>query len=191
MEAVVPTWWQLPLCVTGNGRNIMGSPIVFFILATVAILAAAGMLTSRNAIHSALYLVLNFCTVAVFYLILKAPFISMVQITVYAGAIVVLFLFVIMLLGAEKLPRASSNGGLQYLVGILSVLALGVALVLQLTQGSTAGVPEAAFDSSPEAIGIALFENYVFPFEITSLILLVAMMSLIVFKAKKRKKPNG
>ena len=169
----------------------MGSPIVFFILATVAILAAAGMLTSRNAIHSALYLVLNFCTVAVFYLILKAPFISMVQITVYAGAIVVLFLFVIMLLGAEKLPRASSNGGLQYLVGILSVLALGVALVLQLTQGNTSGVSEASFDSSPEAIGTALFENYVFPFEITSLILLVAMMSLIVFKAQKRKKPNG
>ena len=88
-------------------------PIPFILLAVVAVAAALGMLLSRNAIHSALYLVLNFMTVAVFYLVLNAPFIAMVQITVYAGAIVVLFLFVIMLLGAERLrgsmPRSSSR----------------------------------------------------------------------------------
>ncbi len=66
-------------------------PILFIILAAVAVAAAAGMLLSRNAVHSALYLVLNFMTVAVFYLVLNAPFIAMVQITVYAGAIIVLF----------------------------------------------------------------------------------------------------
>ena len=73
--------------------------ILFLILALVAIATALGMLFSRNAVYSALFLVLNFVTVAVFYLLLGAPFIAMSQITVYAGAIMVLFLFVIMLLG--------------------------------------------------------------------------------------------
>ena len=79
--------------------------ILFLILALVAIATAVGMLISRNAVYSALFLVLNFVTVAVFYLLLGAPFIAMAQVTVYAGAIMVLFLFVIMLLGAEALPK--------------------------------------------------------------------------------------
>ncbi len=82
---------------------------VFLVLSLVAISSALGMAFSRNAIYSALFLVLNFVTVAVFYLLLGAPFIAMSQITVYAGAIMVLFLFVIMLLGAESvapLPQA-------------------------------------------------------------------------------------
>src|ERR687898_2170352 len=80
--------------------------IFFLILSLIAISTALGMLLSRNAIYSALFLVLNFITVAVFYLLLGAPFIAMAQVTVYAGAIMVLFLFVIMLLGADELPEA-------------------------------------------------------------------------------------
>src|SRR5688500_6659835 len=75
--------------------------ILFLILSLIAIATALGMILSRNAIYSALFLVLNFITVAVFYLLLGAPFIAMAQVTVYAGAIMVLFLFVIMRLGAE------------------------------------------------------------------------------------------
>src|SRR5512144_1174762 len=78
----------------------------FLILSLIAIATALGMLAGRHAVYSALFLVLNFITVAVFYLLLGAPFIAMSQITVYAGAIMVLFLFVIMLLGAESLPQA-------------------------------------------------------------------------------------
>lgn len=88
----------------------MGNPILFLILGAIAILAALGMLLSRNAIHSALFLILNMATIAVFYLVLNAPFIAMVQVTVYAGAIMVLFLFVIMLLGAEQLMGAREGG---------------------------------------------------------------------------------
>src|SRR5260221_3309123 len=77
--------------------------ILFFIVAVIAVGSAAAMLTSRNAVHSALFLVVNFACVAFFYLLLNAPFLAMIQITVYAGAIMVLFMFVIMLLGAEKL----------------------------------------------------------------------------------------
>ena len=78
--------------------------ILFIILALVAIAAALGMILSRNTVYSALFFILNFVTVAVFYLMLNAAFLAMAQITVYAGAIMVLFLFVIMLLGAESLP---------------------------------------------------------------------------------------
>src|SRR5512135_3746879 len=80
--------------------------IFFLVLSLIAVATALGLLLSRNAVYSAMFLVLNFITVAVFYLLLGAPFIAMAQVTVYAGAIMVLFLFVIMLLGAENLPKA-------------------------------------------------------------------------------------
>src|SRR5512134_640029 len=76
--------------------------IFFLLLGLVAVVSALGMLFSRNTVYSALFLIVNFATVAVFYLVLNAPFIALSQITVYAGAIMVLFLFVIMLLGAEQ-----------------------------------------------------------------------------------------
>ena len=78
--------------------------LLFLILAVMAVASALGMLMSRSAVYAALFLVLNFCTVAVFYILLNAPFIAMSQVSVYAGAIMVLFLFVIMLLGTELLP---------------------------------------------------------------------------------------
>ena len=166
----------------------MGNAIVFGILAFIAVAAALLMVTSRNAIHSALYLVVNFCTVAVFYLVLNAPFISMVQITVYAGAIVVLFLFVIMLLGAERLPGASAFGrGWQFWGAMVLILGLLGALLTQMTPDA----PQATLppiDASPEAIGMLLFESYVFPFEVTSILLLVAMMSLVVWQSQKKGK---
>ncbi len=79
--------------------------VIFLIVAAIAIFAATFMLVSRNAVHSALFLVINMLCLAFFYLLLNAPFLAMVQITVYAGAIMVLFMFVIMLLGADKLDR--------------------------------------------------------------------------------------
>ena len=83
--------------------------VIFLVLAVIAVAAALGMLASSNAIYSALFLVVNFGVVATFYLLLGAPFIAMAQVTVYAGAIMVLFLFVIMLLGAEQMKPTSHN----------------------------------------------------------------------------------
>ena len=76
--------------------------LLFFFLALVAVVSALAMLSSTNAVYSALFLIVNFGTIAVFFLLLGAPFLAMAQVTVYAGAIMVLFLFVIMLLGAEQ-----------------------------------------------------------------------------------------
>jgi NADH-quinone oxidoreductase subunit J len=157
--------------------------IVFFILAAVSIGAAVGMLTSRNAVHSALYLVLNFAVVSVFFLLLSAPFIAMVQITVYAGAIMVLFLFVIMLLGAEMLRRGGTVLSWQpALAAVLSLVFVGVlGYVVIYTGGAAPAIPtvDAEF-GGPQAIGQVLFNSYLLPFELTSFLLLVAMIGAVV-----------
>lgn len=165
--------------------------ILFLVLALVAIAAAIGMLMSQNAVYSALFLVINFFTVAVFYLLLGAPFIAMAQITVYAGAIMVLFLFVIMLLGAEKL---SPGKVLPYqrplAIGLAAVLVAEAAyLLFSRVQSTTAIVQPVVATNSVEAIralGMALFNDYLLPFEITSIVLLVAMVGAIVLTVREK-----
>ena len=173
----------------------MGSPFVFLILAVVAVAAALGMLLSRNAVHSALFLVLNFVTIAVFYLILNAPFIAMVQVTVYAGAIVVLFLFVIMLLGAEKLRGIGDiRGGerwQRFLAFALALVLIGVFAYLLLTQNASISGEIPLIDSSPTQLGLILFENYVLPFEVTGVLLLAAIIGVVVLGRAKKEGGNA
>ena len=166
--------------------------ILFLILALVAISTAMGMLLSRNAVYSALFLVLNFMTVAVFYLLLGAPFIAMSQITVYAGAIMVLFLFVIMLLGAESLPGSEVLPWQKWLAGTLGVILLVEAAYLLVTRAATAGQvtpPGAVVNESVsiQQLGLALFQDYLLPFEVTSILLLVSMVGAIVLIRKERR----
>lgn len=164
--------------------------LVFIILAIVAIVAAIMMVASKNAVHSALWLVLNFVTIAVFYIVLSAPFIAMVQVTVYAGAIMVLFLFVIMLLGAEQLRGATSGPGAerlhQVVAAILGLLLLAAVGMMALAErgGDTAVV--AMPDTSPQALGFVLFETYVFPFEVTGVLLIAAIIGVAIFTLRKK-----
>src|SRR5690554_3094709 len=96
---------------------------LFIIVGAIAVVAAAMMLVSKNAVHSALFLIVNFACIAFFFLMLDAPFLALVQITVYAGAIMVLFLFVIMLLGAERV-FPGEQGRLRWMMLVAVVLAL-------------------------------------------------------------------
>jgi NADH-quinone oxidoreductase subunit J len=170
--------------------TFMTSPILFIILAAIAIAAALGMLLSQNAVHSAMYLVLNFVTAAVFYLLLNAPFIAMVQVVVYAGAIIVLFLFVIMLLGGERLRGVSGVRGSEqlhrYLAVALGVALIGVFAVLLLGGQLGQGPAGTTVDASPQALGLRLFEAYVFPFEVTGVLLLAAIAGVVVFGRARR-----
>jgi NADH-quinone oxidoreductase subunit J len=168
--------------------------IFFLVLSLIAIATALGMLLSRNAIYSALFLVLNFITVAVFYLLLGAPFIAMAQITVYAGAIMVLFLFVIMLLGAESLPTAEVLPWQRPLAITLAVLLATEAAFLLITRArSTSAItpPEAAVNTPTTLVelGKVLFSTYLLPFEVTSILLLVAMVGVIVLTQKEKRVP--
>jgi NADH-quinone oxidoreductase subunit J len=155
--------------------------LLFIVLALVAIATALGMLLSKSAIYAALFLVLNFGTVAVFYILLNAPFIAMSQVSVYAGAIMVLFLFVIMLLGTESLPPSGILPWQQPLAVALALILLSEAgYVLFIRKVTSGTVPQAVQTfGSPQAVGLALFNQYLLPFEITSVLLLVAMLGAI------------
>ena len=156
--------------------------IAFFILALVAVATALGMLFSKNAIYAVIFLVLNFATVAVFFLMLGGTFIAVTQIAVYAGAIMVLFLFVIMLLGAEKLGQSETlnwQKPLALVLGFVLILETGYVLFTQVGQlENVAALPDGF--GSPYEIGKLLFSQYLLPFEVTSVLLLVAMIGAIV-----------
>ncbi len=164
--------------------------LLFIVLALVAIISAIGMLVSRNAVYSALFLVLNFATVAVFFLLLDAPFIAVAQVSVYAGAIMVLFLFVIMLLGA-------AGGGPTHAIPWQRPLAIVLALILLVEAGFILAGQRGALPSitsslplgfgSPAEVGTELFSLYLLPFEVTSVLLLVAMVGAIVLTKNEKK----
>lgn len=164
--------------------------ILFIVLALVAVGAALGMVFSRNAVYSAMFLILNFGTVAVFYLILEAPFIAMAQVTVYAGAIMVLFLFVVMLLGAEQLSLARTLGWQQPVAALLALTLLVEAgyIIFARTDFVSSIGDTTALNGGPEEIGLLLFNKYLLPFEITSVLLLAAMIGAIVLTKNQRKK---
>ncbi|PWH14792.1 MAG: NADH-quinone oxidoreductase subunit J [Anaerolineae bacterium] len=162
--------------------------ILFFILAAIAIATAIGMLLSRSAVYAALYLVVNFVSVAIFYLLLDAPFIALSQIAVYAGAIMVLFLFVIMLIGLENLAGELNWRQLAWPLVMGAILLVeGVFLVIQRV-GQDVYIGQTGTQlSDPSLMAKVLFTDYVLPFQITAVLLLVAMIGAIVLS--KREKP--
>jgi NADH-quinone oxidoreductase subunit J len=166
--------------------------ILFLVLAAIALTTALGMLTSRNTIYAAMHLVTNFITVAIFYLLLDSPFISLAQVTVYAGAIMVLFLFVIMLLGAEQIAPELRLKDLRLQI-FLAVVLLAEAVYLVFTRTSQTGLVGVAgtFLSDPVAMSKQLFTNYLLPFEATSILLLVAMVGAIVLTKQEKKGGPG
>jgi NADH-quinone oxidoreductase subunit J len=155
--------------------------VVFLVLAFVAVGTAVSMLLTRNAVYSALFLVLNFATVAVLYLILGAPFIALSQVTVYAGSVVVLFLFVIMLLGAERLPGGEPLKWQRWIAfPLVALLLFDFGRYIINLGPAYAPIGESAADyATPMEIGKVLFTQYALPFEITAVILLVAAVGAI------------
>ena len=165
--------------------------VIFAIAAVISIACALGMLFTPNAVHSALLLVLNFTAVAVLYLLLHAPFLAMIQITVYAGAIMVLFLFVIMLLGAEKTNiETDSLPWLRPTAIVLGVVLLLEALYLIVNGGTQPQQSATTAIGAPDTIATALFTTYLLPFEITSVLLLVALIGAVVLTLKGRTTQN-
>lgn len=158
--------------------------IVFTITALVAIIGAAAMLLSKNAVHSVLFMLLNFSSIAVLFLLLRAPFLFAVQLIVYAGAIIVLFLFVVMLLGAERAEDETDQLAWQRPVALVMglVLLVEAMYVFFFRSGAALNTPVAGDETfgAPVKIGEALFTTYLLPFEITSVILLAALIGVVV-----------
>ncbi len=168
---------------------------LFIVFAVIAIVAALGVILSRRPVYSALFLLLNFGTLAALYILLQAQFLAMVQVIVYAGAIVVLFLFVVMLIGGGELSdlRPQGTSWRQRLTWsrvtaiVLSVL-LAAALIYGLIAGKLATLrgSEASFgQGSVEALAGVLYTDYLLPFELTSVLLLVGMLGAVVLARRE------
>jgi NADH-quinone oxidoreductase subunit J len=162
--------------------------LAFAVVALVAVGSALGLVLRRNPIHGALFLVVNLGAIAVFYLMLGAEFLAAAQVIVYAGAIMVLFVFAIMVLipGKEETgpdPRrrlrlcALPAGGLLFLLVVAGSLLFGRAATTR-----TAAPPGAG---GVEAIGRLLFTDYLFPFELTSALLLAAMVGVLLLARRR------
>ncbi len=162
----------------------------FYLLSALALIGGVFVITRRNAVHSALALILTLLALAGLYLMLYAPFVAGVQIILYAGGIMVLFLFVIMLVNLERAEREKQFNR-QWAVAVLASLALGILFVRIFTGSKVLNVllqkPLAplAESSNTQQVGLALYGNYMFAFEIASLLLLVAIVGAVVMAKKK------
>jgi NADH-quinone oxidoreductase subunit J len=158
--------------------------VVFWFAAPISILSAVAMVLARNAVHAALLLIVNFFTLAVFFLILGSPFLFVVQIIVYAGAIMVLFLFVIMLLGVDRpVPVTEQIRGqrpLAILLGAGLVTEVAVAVWLGIGFARDAVPPLPNQGGNVRALADVLFNRYFFPFEVTSVLLIVAAIGAML-----------
>ena len=166
----------------------------FWILAPIMVLAALGILFVRKAVHAALLLAVVMISLAVLYLTLQAPFLFAVQIIVYTGAILMLFLFVLMLVGVDASDSVVETIKGQRFLAILGGLLLGVVLVLGLSQmslGAVVGLDTANAPGNIPALADILFSNYVFAFEVTSALLITAAMGAMVLAHRERLEPKA
>ncbi len=162
--------------------------VVFYVLASIALLSAVMVIWSRNVVHSAIYLVLTFLCVAGVYVLLRAEFVAAVQVLVYAGGILVLFLFVIMLVNLDDAlgPRVRLHATVSAVVGAAAIaLLLYVAGRGGLESTFSPGVDLSAQGGNLQQVGWALYRDYLLPFEIASVLLLVAMVGAIVLARQK------
>jgi NADH-quinone oxidoreductase subunit J len=160
--------------------------LVFFVLAALVVGSAIGLLVKRNPIHGALFLVVNLASVAGLYLTLRAEFLAIAQVLVYAGAIAVLFVFAIMVLipGKEETGPDPLRGQRWIAVPIVAVFLILSALALRSATMQTGG-PGRHVAGGIDAVGRLLFTDYLFPFEITSFLLLAAIVGVLTL-AKRR-----
>ena len=171
---------------------------LFIFLGAIAVAAALGVILIRRTIYSALCLLVNFCSLAGLYLLLNAQFLAAAQVIVYAGAIVVLFLFATMLLGGGEETRGTSNvkrktsSVLAIVLAVVLLVEVGYILISgTLTGTHGADTPEAiARVGNVQAIGRLLFTDYLLAFELAAVLLLIGIVGAVVLSKKKSKSRN-
>ncbi len=159
----------------------------FLLFGIAALVGSIGVILSRNAVHSALFLLLNFVATAMLFLLLGAQFLAMAQILVYAGAIVVMFIFVIMLIGYDTVDDFVARERPALRTAAVALVVIFLAGIVYATWvkpwASAVGTPEFG---SVEQVGTLLFQEYLLPFELASVILLAAMIGAIILAARTK-----
>ena len=161
-----------------------GEAWIFWILGPLAVLGGLGMVLSKNAVHSALWLVTTMLCLGFLYVVNQAPFLGAVQIIVYTGAIMMLFLFVLMLVGRDAsdslIETLRGQRVAAILLGVGFAILLGTGLARSLGDTSAVGLTAANADGNVQGIAKLLFTNYVFAFEVTSALLISAAVGAMV-----------
>jgi NADH-quinone oxidoreductase subunit J len=157
---------------------------IFFVLAAVAVLGAVSLILQRHPIHSALSLIVVMVALAGLYLLAGAEFVAAVQIIVYGGAIMVLFVFVIMLLNAGEEERTNISKLATY-AGIPLAVAVGGLIAAAIARSNLPPAPATAALTSTKSLSMLLFQEFVYPFELTSFLILVAILGAIVLAQRE------
>ena len=174
--------------------------LLFFLLGGVAVVASLMVVLGRNPMHSVLLLIVSFAALAALYITLDSPFAAVIQIIIYAGAIMVLFLFVVMLLNAHREEDliAAKGGGKMTAGPLRAGAVLSVVLAAELVwaliraRGAQDGLlaggasPDAGALGSVRGLGVLLFTEYGFAFEVTSILIIVAMVGAVVLAKRER-----
>jgi len=163
--------------------------LIFLGMAFISVLASFLVITRKNPIHSALFLVLTFLCVAVLYLLLYSQFIAIIQVVVYAGAIVMLIVFVIMLLDLENELRSRFKIVYSKVIGgflaVLFLLGILYSVVAKSPTGKMGSYPPDKVSANVKAVGEVLFTQYLFPFEIISVLLVAAIIGAVILSKKR------
>jgi NADH-quinone oxidoreductase subunit J len=167
--------------------------IFFYLIGAVCVLSALGVVAARNPVHSGIFLVICFLNVAGIFVMLGAEFLAVIQVIVYTGAVLVLLLFVLMLVDPEDLPSFHTAQPLQrylsFLLGAVLLLEIGAAIITRTSIGAVGSAsPEAveAVGGNVQAIGRAIYSNYLLAFEVTSLVLTVGVIGAVVLALPER-----
>jgi NADH-quinone oxidoreductase subunit J len=165
--------------------------ILFWFLSMLAIVAAIGVVLSKSPIYSVLWLIVVFFSISGHYILMNAQFLAIVNIIVYAGAIMVLFLFVIMLMNLNAETEPSKNIYLK-MAGVIAGMCLMIVIVAALAESSDINIPLAKGSDAGliKNLGKALFNQYVIPFELSSILFLSAMVGAVVIGKKDEKQIN-
>ena len=176
------------LLLSAAAETGTGEAVIFWLLAPVAALAATGMLLMKKAVHSALLLALIMLCLAVFYIAQDAPFLGVVQVVVYTGAVMMLFLFVLMLVGVDsgdslvETLRGQRVAGLLAALGFAALLTFGIGDVVM----DNEGLASANEDGNVEGLANLMFSRYVFAFEATSALLITAALGAMMLAHRER-----
>jgi NADH-quinone oxidoreductase subunit J len=164
---------------------------LFYVFAAITVVSALRVVTARNPVHAALFLVLTFCTAAAIWMLLKAEFLAITLVLVYVGAVMVLFLFVVMMLDINLDQMRQGfwrNLPVALFVGVVIVLELAAVLMHVFSGVRDADAPPTPPGySNTEALGQLLYTEYVYPFEIAAVVLLVAIVAAIALTLRRRK----
>lgn len=155
---------------------------LFYILALGTVISGIGVVRSRSAIYAVLWLVLAMCFTAGLYILLKAFLVAVIQVMVYAGAILVLFLFIVMLMDTQQMNSVKGAGWVTKAIAVMAGIAFFTLLVTVIRNVRVPVMP--SVHGLPESIGRILFNQFVLPFELTSILILAAVTSIVVLAKK-------